>query len=49
MKLHSPTFRKRGNNGEAVPQTVWQRERQRGPILPMNAQPGFWSWLRKQA
>lgn len=35
MTKHSPIIRKRGNNGEAVPQTVWQRERQRGPILPM--------------
>lgn len=34
VRGYGPAFRSRGNNGERV-QTQWQRERTRGPILPM--------------
>lgn len=42
-----PAFRRRGNNGERV-QTQWQRERTRGPILPMQ-QPSIWDRLFRRA
>ena len=29
--------------------TAGMRAKSDGPILPMATQPGFWSWLRKQA
>ena len=31
---------RRGRNGEEAPQTQWQQERARGPIMPMDHVPG---------